>query len=259
MSKNTINRIGERNYNNFGSEMVIVEYRGAKDIDVYFPEYNWIAKRVRYDNFKNGAVKSPYERSVYGIGYLGEGKYNAKENGKHTRVYYTWHDMLKRCYDEKFHEKYPTYKDCKVYEEWLNYQKFAEWYYNNYYDVNNEVMCLDKDILNKGNKIYSPDNCIFVPNTINVLFVKCDGKRGESVIGATPFKGKYVVQCCLINPETGKSKQEYLGRYYTEIEAFQVYKYYKEKNIKEVADYFKDKIPVKLYNALYEYVVEITD
>ena len=32
-----INRIGERNYNNFGSEMVIVNYKGCLDIDVYFP------------------------------------------------------------------------------------------------------------------------------------------------------------------------------------------------------------------------------
>ena len=63
----------------------------------------------------------------------------------------------------------------------------------------------------------------------------------------------------VFNPKTGKSKCEYLGRYDTELEAFQVYRYYKEKNIKEVADYFKKEIPSELYNAMYRYEVEITD
>ena len=87
--------------------------------------------------------------------------------------------MLRRCYDEKLHKKYPTYIDCKVCEEWLNFQNFAKWYYNNYYEIENEKICLDKDILHKGNKIYSPDNCVFVPNNINVLFVKSDKSRGD--------------------------------------------------------------------------------
>ena len=63
MSKNTIKRIGEISHDTFGSEMEIVEYRGAKDIDVYFLQYNWTAKGVRYSTFKNGKIKCPYERS----------------------------------------------------------------------------------------------------------------------------------------------------------------------------------------------------
>ena len=100
-----INRVGEINYNTFGSKMIIVEYRGALDIDVYFPEYDWIVKNVRYTVFKNGNIKCPFDRSVFGVGYLGEGKYKCKENGKDTRVYKTWHHMLERCYDKKYKEK----------------------------------------------------------------------------------------------------------------------------------------------------------
>lgn len=81
------NRIGEKRINNFGSEMVIVEYRGALNVDVYFLEYNWTAKSVQYDNFKNGNIKCPYERRYYGIGYIGEGKYKVCENGKITKCY----------------------------------------------------------------------------------------------------------------------------------------------------------------------------
>ena len=259
MGRNTIDKTGEKNYNTFGSEMIIVEYRGALDIDVYFPQYDWIARDKQYSKFKNGNIKCPYERRVFGIGYLGEGKYKMSENGKDTRVYDTWKSMLQRCYDSKYHKKRPTYKDCEVSEELHNFQNFAKWYEDNYYEVEGERMCLDKDILVKGNKIYSPETCIFVPNTINLLFIKNDNKRGKSLIGTSPFKGKYVAQCRIINPETGKSKNEYLGRYETQEEAFKVYKYYKERNIKEVADYYKEQIPQILYNALYTYEIEIDD
>nr|DAE62888.1 MAG TPA: hypothetical protein [Caudoviricetes sp.]DAI99539.1 MAG TPA: hypothetical protein [Caudoviricetes sp.] len=255
-----INRIGERNYNNFGSEMVIVNYNGCMDIDVYFPEFDWIFKHAKYNNFKKGEIKCPYERRFYNVGYLGEGKYKVSENGKNTRVYDTWKAMLQRCYSEKEHERHPTYIGCEVYEGWHNFQNFAKWYKDNYYEVGNEKMCLDKDILFKGNKIYSPDTCIFVPETINKLFIKNDKNRGESVIGATLCKnGKYQAQCNIINPETGKSKQEYLGLYDSQEKAFQVYKYHKERNIKQIADYYKIHIPQKLYDAMYNYEVEIDD
>lgn len=254
-----INRIGERGINNFGSEMVIVEYRKYSNIDIYFPQYDWIVKNRQYNDFKNGKVKCPYDRNVFGVGYLGEGKYKTKENGKVTRVYSTWHNMLQRCYDEKFHKKQPTYIDCKVCEWFYNFQAFGDWDSENYYEIEGEKMCLDKDILIKHNKIYSPENCIYVPQTINSLFTKRQDDRGESVIGTTQFKGKYAVQCHLFNPETGKSKKETLGYYNTELEAFEIYKYYKEKNIKTVADYFKSQIPQNLYNALYDYKVEIDD
>ena len=52
-----IDRTGEKGVNNFGSEMVIVEYRKAIDIDVYFPEYNWTFKHGRYNAFKRGNIK----------------------------------------------------------------------------------------------------------------------------------------------------------------------------------------------------------
>ena len=120
-------------------------------------------------------------------------------------------------------------------------------------------MHLDKDILVKHNKIYSPDTCIFVPERINELFVKNNKKRGEYPIGVNPHGNKFRVKCWLIDPKTGKSKYKHLGLYDTQEKAFQVYKYYKERNIKEIADYYKEYIPEKLYDALYNYEVEITD
>ena len=72
-----------------GYKMKIVEYNGKDDITVEFQdEYN--AKvHTGYNNFKKGDVKNPYHPSVYGVGYLGEGKYNAYKNKKQTDAYNT--------------------------------------------------------------------------------------------------------------------------------------------------------------------------
>ena len=167
--------------------------------------------------------------------------------------------MLQRCYDPKLQEKYSTYKGCKVEEYLLNFQHMGKWIEENYYEVPGERMHLDKDILCKGNKIYSRDTCIFVPERINTLFIKRDKSRGNSPIGVTPREsGNYQVQC-----NNGYGKYIYLGTYPNKEEAFRVYKQYKEKVIKEVIDSYEGKIPEPFYSrlkeAMYNYKVEIDD
>ena len=249
----------EEKVNNFGSKMVIKEYRGAWDIDVYFPEYNWVAKHINYSNFKKGNIKCPYEPRTYGVGYLGEGKYKTRENGKLTYEYKIYYSMIQRCYDPKYQEKEPTYKGCTIEDYLLNFQHMGEWINNNYYEVPGEKMHLDKDILCKGNKTYSRDTCIFVPQRINKLFTKRDNDRGDCPIGVTPSpSGNYQVYC-----SSGYGKSVYLGTYLTKEEAFQVYKQYKEKVIKEVINSYKGIIPEPYYSrlkeAMYNYEVEIDD
>ena len=252
-------KIGEIGYNNFGSEMIIKEYKNNKDIDVYFPEYNWIAEHIQYNNFKKGNIKCPYEPRYYGVGYIGEGKYKMSKNGKNKKEFKIWYNMLKRCYDPKHQEKEPTYKGCTVEEHLLNFQYMSEWIENNYYEIAGEQMCLDKDILCKGNKIYSRDTCIFVPQRINNLFTKRDNGRGDCPIGVHPnSSGNYQVMC-----SNGYGKNIPLGTYSTEEEAFQVYKQYKEKLIKETIDSYEGKIPEPYYSklkiAMYNYEVKIDD
>ena len=179
-----IDRIGEERVNNFGSKMVIKEYRKYKDIDVYFLKHDWVFKHTRYNDFKNGKIKGPYEPRYFGVGYLGEGKYKVSENGKLTDEYNIYHDMLKRCYYPKYQERYPTYKGCKVEDYLLNFQHMGEWIDDNYYEIPGEKMCLDKDILCKSNKIYSRDTCIFVQERINTLFTQRYNSTGKNLIGA---------------------------------------------------------------------------
>lgn len=247
-------KIGEKSLSTEGFEMEIIGYRNSRDIDIMFSN-GYILKNAEYGNFKKGSLRNLYYPSVYGVGYIGEGKYCILNNGKPTPQYSLWHGVLARCYDKIYQEKRPTYKNCKLYEEWRCLQEFGKWYDNNYYEIDNERMEIDKDILFKRNKFYSPDTCIFVPKRINSLFTKCDSVRGEFPIGVS-----YNKICNNFRVRLDKIKtQIHLGYFNTPEEAFYAYKSAKEKYIKEVADEYKDRIPQKLYDAMYVYEVEITD
>lgn len=246
-------RTGEEKTNNFGSLMRIIKYRNNADLDILFVDYNWVIKHRLYKEFKDGKVKCPYEKRVFNIGYLGEGRYNASINGKNTKYYEIWNKMLARCYAPEAIKRNPTYKDCIVHESWHNFQNFAEWVENNFYKIEGEQISLDKDILCKGNKIYSPNTCIFVPQRINNLFTKCDKCRGDLPIGVTEYKHGYGVSVSCNN------KQLALGTFNTPHKAFLMYKLNKELVIQGIANEYKDKIPTKLYEALMNYEVEEGD
>ena len=242
-------RLGEIRCNNQGELMIIIDYCNSHNILIKFVETGTV-KKCAYKEFKNGSITDNFYPSVFGVGYIGntsvvESKRKVKDS------YKRWADMLCRCYSK--HQKlHPSYIGCSVCDEWLCYENFEKWYNKNYYIVDNERMHLDKDILVKGNKLYSPDTCIFVPMKINSLFTNCKAVRGEYPIGVTRSKknNKFEpqVQGC-----------GWLGYYNTPEEAFYVYKENKEKRIKEIAEQYKDKIPLILYNALYDYKVYITD
>ena len=123
------------------------------------------------------------------------------------------------------------------------------------YECNGEKMHIDKDILEKGNKIYDRSHMIFVPERINTLFIKCDASRGDLPIGCSLHQGKIRVSCSTLEG------QKYLGLFPLNkpFQAFYTYKIFKEKYIKQIADEYKDKIPQKLYDAMYKYKVEIND
>lgn len=248
-------RLGEVNTNKFGTVMSIIRYGSYKDIDILF-EGGYIVKNAQYANFKKGAIKNPYDKNHYERGFVGEGDYRPSMNSVHTPQYTKWKSMLERCYSNKYHKRQPKYVECEVCDEWYNFQNFAKWYDENYYEVEDQVMCLDKDILKKNNKIYSPTTCVFVPKSINSLFVKSDAARGELPIGVkyNETKQKYYVYCGV-----GKCKKIYLGIFDNSTEAFQAYKEFKEQYVKDVANEYKESIPICLYNAMVNYEVSITD
>lgn len=257
-SVNITDRVGQIGRNNVGSKMIIIKYNNTKDIDIYFPDTNYTVYNRAYKDFLRGQVSSLYDKTILGVGYFGVGKYKSNMNiinrrkGETTKAYRCWINMLHRCYDDKIHKKRPTYIGCTVCEEWHNFQVFAEWYEENFYQVDEEEMHLDKDILVKGDKIYSPDTCIFVPIRINSLFRTNTSSNLPQGVSAQLLK--YRVECRDDNFNNIK-----LGIFKTIEEAFDIYKKYKESVFKIVADKYINKVPLKLYNAMYNYHVEIND
>jgi len=251
---NSNNRIGEINYNKYGSKMTIVEYYSLSYIVVEFD--NGFITKCTYQQFKNGSIKSLYCRTVCGVGIVGLQNIQPNNDKRYKKSYDKWRSMLTRCYNENNREKAPTYKDVSVSKEWLYYPNFKKWYDENYYSVDDEVMCLDKDILFKGNKIYSPRTCIFAPERINTLFTQNNKRRGDYPIGVNYNKknNKYIAQC-----NNGSHGNAGLGTFDNSTDAFYRYKDYKEKNIRIVANEYKDKIPTQLFEAMYNWKINITD
>ena len=109
----------------------------------------------------------------------------------------------------------------------------------------------------KHNKEYGEDKCLLVPQSVNKLFTKREALRGDYPIGVYKSGNRFVAQCQ--NMEYGR--QVYLGSYDTSEQAFIVYKNYKEQLIKKIAkiEYLNNRITKKCYEAMNNYVVEITD
>ena len=243
--------IGEVRKNSKGTPMKIIAARKKNDIDIQFlDEHGYILEHQIYQNFKTGQVRNPYYRNICGVGYIGVGKYigcvlNDKGEAINTPEYSAWRGIIKRCYFENEKDLHKSYYGISTMcEEWKNFQTFGKWYEENFYDIGEGRMHIDKDVLYPGNKVYSPETCIFVPQRINMLFMNKPNKRGlPNGIRkeARGYEAKY--------------NHHGLGTYQTVEEAYKHYSEAKEKNIKEVAEEYKDRIPNRLYEALINYKV----
>ena len=205
-------------------------------------------------NIRKGYVKDLYSPSVFGVGVVGT-KYPSEVNRVKTKEYVLWAHMLQRCYSDFHKKKYPTYIDCAVSENFNYYEYFYDWCQNQI-GFGNKGWQLDKDLLIKGNKIYSENTCIFIPQEINSLLIKSGASRGEHLIGVHWSKTS---KAFVATVNRNKGKREHLGYFKTEIEAFNAYKRAKESFVKEQANKWKGKIDERAYNALMSYEVMIDD
>ena len=235
----------------------ILKYNDARNVEIQFLETEY-CKVAEMKEVRKGEVKDPYSPSVFGVGILGT-KYPSTINGVNTKEYALWRDMLKRCYSDTYKKKRPTYEGCEVSDNFKSYEYFYEWCnkqigFSN--DGNGNPFHLDKDLLVKGNKIYSESTCVFIPKEINSMLLKSDKKRGEYLIGVSWNKRNKAFVAMV---SKNKGNPEYLGYFKTEIEAFNAYKEAKEVFVKEQANKWKSQIDDRAYNALMNYTVEITD
>ena len=189
---------------------------------------------------------------VYGVG-INTSDVMTSHKGKHTFEYSTWLNMLKRCYCLPSLKENKTYEDKYVCDAWLDFKNFNMWLKS--YQFRDKGWELDKDLLVKGNKVYSPETCVFLPRRVNCILLKCDATRGDLPVGVHFDKSRlrFKATCC---NEHGKQWQK---RFDSVGEAFSAYKVEKERVVQAVAEKFKDVLDPRAYNALINYKVEITD
>lgn len=159
--------------------------------------------------------------------------------------YRVWHSMLNRCYSSKYQERRPTYKGCSVSEEWLTFSNFRAWMVTQDWDGKQ----LDKDLLFEGNKIYSPDTCVFVSGMVNNFTIDSGASKGDLMIGVYWHKStnKFRSKCC--NPFI--NKQEHLGYFDSEQDAHNAWLNRKLELAKELAAIQTDERVAKALIARY--------
>ena len=178
--------------------------------------------------------------------------------GKHIPEYKMWVNMLFRSHGTTFKEKHPTYQDVTCDVRWYSLNRFIEDVKKipNYDKALYDGWCLDKDILVKGNKVYSETTCCFVPPIINGLVLTNKAKRGEHLIGTSYSKHAKKFRAYLIDTT---NKQQHLGYFEDEYLAFLAYADAKQKQIKEVVQQFNGIIADNVREALLQWEVSSDD
>lgn len=181
-------RLGEERLNNQGCLMKVVEYEKTESIIVEFQDKYKARVVVKYNEFAKGKVKNPYYPNIYG-GMIGN-KYPAKVNGKISKEYYIWKNMLVKCYKTQ---------ELVCCSEWELFESFYEWLHKQenvekFLEGKRWVLC--KDIVK--DKIYSPDTCYLVPPKVNNLFKKqelhIDGLPEKIILEYIKHKEKRIKQ-----------------------------------------------------------------
>lgn len=242
--------LGEVFTANEGSKCKVIDYQGCSKVRVKFLDGYGYEYTITLGELRRGEFKNPFHPSVFGVAFFGVGIFKRSVDGVKTPEYACWASLMERLFSNYRKEKFPTYLDCSVCPDWLNFQVFADWYTKQrFYGRGYQ---LDKDILVVGNRYYSPDTCCLVPSEINSLLIRPNSS-----------KSKYKTGIC-IKGETGKflvqlkkfGKQTHVG-FYTDLkDAEAAYKYEKERYVKEVAMIWKDKVDEKVFKSLINWEFE---
>lgn len=134
--------------NKYGETCTVMEIISAKQVVVVFE--NGYTNSYQKNALKLGIFKTPYSKSVAGVGFIGEGVYshnlmNLDDN------YILWHNVINRCYNAKKLNNAPHYEDVTVCEFWHNFQYFSKWFFSVKerlnLDTEGRKFVLDKDLL----------------------------------------------------------------------------------------------------------------
>lgn len=144
--------------------------------------------------------------------------------------YDRWTAMMKRCYSNWYQKENKTYSECIVCEEWLIFSNFKAWMETQDWEGKH----LDKDILFEGNKLYSPETCVFVSRKLNTFILD---SANNDLKGTKTKYGKFEVSI----------GSKYIGTVETQEEA---HRKWKEAKLKALVELLEDVSDQRIIDAL---------
>lgn len=231
--------------NNQGEEYEIIRFYDFNNILIMFStsKYNRFTSMTA---IRNGQVRDPYYSGTITGGSLGIA-FPPNAHKCSSPDYTRWKSMFDLAYD---------HIDIKICDYWKCYENFVPWFRARYYTIPDGYVNLNKDILRKHNDLYCPEYCCLVPSPIHKTMLRLNSafqKKSNLPIGVLTKRKKFITYIS----QYGESK--YYHSYDTAEEAFLAYKTIKEKYIKELANEYKSYLEPKVYQALMDYTIEITD
>lgn len=260
--------------------------------------------KIRYKHFKSGEFKDCLKPSIYGLGIVGFNKIPVL----YYSIYNIWRNVILRAkiHTNIYYENW--YFDVNMIDSWFYFPNFLDWFLEqpnyiedilNILSIERTRFELDKDILKKGNRLYSDLTCCLVPESINKSFTYAKKDNMNLPVGlcfTSDRKGVYITHydkklVRLLDIDTTKyfNKANMLSNanYYRSIASqyryinklpeeqwaaigycFLEYKKLKEYVIKQLAEYWYNYeyegkiyhcITKKCYDALMNWVVDIND
>ena len=205
---------------------------------------------------------TPYDKTVGGVGYLGE-KYSPQD---YKQINNMWRGLLERTIIQRAKNKkrYEAYQNCSVCDRWLCFSNFVDDMLNIWYDCD-ERLDLDKDIKYKGNREYSPDKCLLVPHSINMLFSHWKGGEGINhqvgvqYVKSGHHKGTWEVKPCGIYAFDGQFRTGVHKHFKSEIEAGEYYRKIKHEYVRKVLKSYEGRIPDYVMNYCLRFEFEMDD
>lgn len=231
--------------NKYGKYEILLNDRFDKKVKVKFTETGF-EYYTELHNAKLGLVKDYLKPNYYGVGFLGSENASPCIGGVRSKENTHWIQMLRRCYENKENrtKEYMPYIDCSVDERWFNFLNFKEWC-NHQKGFTFPDSQLDKDLLVKGNKVYKPEICLFLPRKVNNLFKRTDTK------GFTKYRKKFQSHCADFNGKILFIQTE------DKEECREWYKATKKSVIMEYAEFYKNDIDIRAYHAMMNYEVTL--
>lgn len=211
----------------------------------YYKNLLWVSWD-EYTSLNRGYVKvEDIDRNQEYIPYI---------TSSRNRAFGIWQGINHRC-NKKSNRR--CYDDSVICDSWArDPELFMEWYWANYYECEGESMAVDKDLLCPGNKVYAPDKCCILPQTLNTMlsnskkhYFSRRTRRNNPVLPlGVRYSNSHEKYYGVFMPCGGESIV--LGYWDTPEEAFAEYKRHKQADIIIMADRYKNKIPKHVYDAL---------